>query len=555
MKSVTIIQARTNSSRLPGKALLPVAGYASAILSALRAANQGHATILATSDQPSDDELTRLAEKHGLTVFRGPLDDVLGRYHLACSALPDDAVVVRLTADNVLPDGAFVEELTRAFASANTDYLSPDSLIAGLPYGLGAEVFSVAGLRRAHQHATCASDREHVSPWIRRNCKTTVYRPQRADDANYSHLRATIDDEEDYQRIVRLFEGIDDPLRVSWRELLAKLAALPGEARFRAPYKIIEGHAHSKLTLGTAQLGMEYGQVNDAGQPSTERAIAIVRTAVAHGVTTIDTARAYGTAEEVLGKALTGSWGSRCEVITKLDLSGLSPDAPAGKVIARVDESIERSCVSLRSSRLSVLLLHRWQDHNAWGGAAWEHLLKLRQIGKIGILGASVYEPGEALQALEDRGIRHLQIPMNILDWRWEASGIERALAGRPDVVVHARSALLQGILAHPASRWPAVDGFVPSGWPQLLRQSAERCGRENVTDLCFAFVRSLPWITSVVVGCETIEQLEENLRLFRNPELSGQQREDVRQDIPRAPESLLNPSKWKTLHEATATR
>lgn len=549
------MQARTGSSRLPGKALLPVAGYPTAVLAALRAANRGHETILATSDTPADDELADQGEAHGLKVFRGPLEDVLARYYLACSSLPDDCAVVRLTADNLLPDGAFVAGLEDAFASFPSDYINTDSTMTGLPYGLGGEIFSVAALRRAHHQATAAADREHVSPWIRRNCKTEVCRTLRSSVGDCSHLRATIDDEEDYQRIVRLFAGVEDSVQVGWQELLQKLAVLPGEARFRVPFRVVGGRPHSKLTLGTAQLGMEYGIVNDAGKPSLQCAVEMVRRAIAHGVTSIDTARAYGMAETVLSEALTGAWGSRCEVITKLDLSGLPDDATRREVRARVDESVSRSCEALRSSRLSVLLLHRWQDHNAWGCAAWEYLLELQQNGKIGVLGSSVYEPDEALDALEDPAITHLQIPMNILDWRWEAEGVDRALLGRPDVVVHARSALLQGILLHPSRRWPSVDGFVSSGWPQMIRKTAEHLGRESVKDLCLAYVRSLAWVTSVVVGCETIAQLEENLSLFRSPDLTPQQCRQLREDMPRAPEALLNPSRWNILHESSTTR
>src|ERR1700736_6416496 len=98
MNCVVILQARTTSSRLLGKALLPVAGYPSAILAALRAANRQHPTIFATSDDPSDDVLAAEARKHRIQVFRGPLNDVLARYFLAAANLPDDSTVVRLTA-------------------------------------------------------------------------------------------------------------------------------------------------------------------------------------------------------------------------------------------------------------------------------------------------------------------------------------------------------------------------------------------------------------------------------------------------------------------------
>jgi aryl-alcohol dehydrogenase-like predicted oxidoreductase len=142
-----------------------------------------------------------------------------------------------------------------------------------------------------------------------------------------------------------------------------------------------------------------------------------------------------------------------------------------------------------------------------------------------------------------------------VLDWRWEAEGVDRAIGARPDVVVHARSALLQGVLAHPPERWPGVDGFSADECWQTLRKLAADFGRESVTDLCMGYVRSLPWITSVVIGCENMRQLEENLRLSRAAKLTPKQCERLRRELPQAPENFLNPSKWKTLEKLSATR
>src|SRR5881275_109446 len=89
LKVRIIIQARLTSARLPGKALLPVAGYPSAILAALRGSNKKHSIILATSDDPSDDRLVEEACHHKLHVFRGPLHDVIARYFWAAADLAD----------------------------------------------------------------------------------------------------------------------------------------------------------------------------------------------------------------------------------------------------------------------------------------------------------------------------------------------------------------------------------------------------------------------------------------------------------------------------------
>src|SRR5687768_6449436 len=97
------------SARLPGKVLLPLGGLPMAVLCARRAATTGRAVMLAIPDGTDDDLLADAAAAHGVTFRRGALDDVLSRFMTAIEDLDDDAVVVRLTADNPFPDGAFVD--------------------------------------------------------------------------------------------------------------------------------------------------------------------------------------------------------------------------------------------------------------------------------------------------------------------------------------------------------------------------------------------------------------------------------------------------------------
>jgi aryl-alcohol dehydrogenase-like predicted oxidoreductase len=302
----------------------------------------------------------------------------------------------------------------------------------------------------------------------------------------------------------------------------------------------------SSLTLGTAQLGMLYGAVNIAGKPSRPLAVAMVRHAISQGVSTFDTARAYGDSEEILGEALSAELRPRVRVITKLDpVDSLSQSADPVEVRSAVVESVRQSCNALRTEHLETLLLHRWQHYRSWNGEAWRRLLEFHEQGTITVLGASVSEPEEAMEALREPVMRHLQIPLNLLDWRWRAAGVDRAIAARPDVVVHARSALLQGILIQPASRWPVVEGFDTAGRVRQLEGLARRFQRESISDLCFAYVRSQAWVQSVVVGSETMEQLDENLRLFGLSKLNATQCRELEEELAKAPESLLNPAKW----------
>jgi aryl-alcohol dehydrogenase-like predicted oxidoreductase len=198
---------------------------------------------------------------------------------------------------------------------------------------------------------------------------------------------------------------------------------------------------------------------------------------------------------------------------------------------------------------LAVLLLHRWIHHDVWEGAAWKYLVELRDDGKIGKLGVSISEPWEALAALEDPDIRHVQLPINVLDARWKAHGIDHALTHRPEIVVHARSTFLQGILLHPADCWPVSREYDAQSCVERLHALVRKFGRESIADLCLAYVRAQSWITSLVVGCETTSQLKENLKLFRLPALTLEQCDEIEHSLPVAPDDLLNPAKWKPAH------
>lgn len=302
--------------------------------------------------------------------------------------------------------------------------------------------------------------------------------------------------------------------------------------------------SHGAFVVGTAQLGMEYGRINFAGKPTEKAAVEMLRYAIAHGIAAVDTARAYGDAERLIGEALTGHRRSQTHVITKLDLSNIDEEASESEVRKSVDASVDASCRALRTEKLDTLLLHDWVHRHTWRGAAWQRVREHQVEGKISLLGASVYYPHEALAALADPEIQHLQIPMNILDWRWRDFG--RAVNQRSDVVVHARSALLQGVLAHPPEIWPVVRDFNNAECAKKLRGLTNKFGRKSVADLCLAYVRSLRWITGVVVGCDTLQQLEENLQLFSRPELSAEEIHELEHALPKAPEELLNPAKWK---------
>jgi spore coat polysaccharide biosynthesis protein SpsF (cytidylyltransferase family) len=105
MKPVVLIQCRSSSSRLPGKALLPIRGIVSAVLCAKRAANSGLDVKIVTSKDPSDDELAKTLKAERVAYFRGNLRNVLQRFYDALYGVDGCTAVVRLTADHLFVDG------------------------------------------------------------------------------------------------------------------------------------------------------------------------------------------------------------------------------------------------------------------------------------------------------------------------------------------------------------------------------------------------------------------------------------------------------------------
>jgi aryl-alcohol dehydrogenase-like predicted oxidoreductase len=303
----------------------------------------------------------------------------------------------------------------------------------------------------------------------------------------------------------------------------------------------------AELVLGGVQLGLSYGAANKTGKPSHAAALRLVSRAIDEGVLQFDTARAYGDSEERLGEAL---GRKRARAITKLSpLSEIGEDAPREAVCAAVDRSIEESLNALRRDKLDCLLLHRAQHMSSHDGSVWQRLTEHLANGTVLALGVSVQSPDEALAALACRDVTHIQLPFNIFDWRWKAAGVLDSLASRADVIVHARSAFLQGVFASAdPGVWPKVEGIDAAALIRLLAQLASDLGRESVADLCLAYVRAQSWIDGVVVGLETEDQLETNLRLFVNRPLTAGQCALIDAMTPRLPEDFLNPARWPSL-------
>lgn len=172
-KVVAVVQARMGSTRLPGKTMMDLAGKP--LLDRLLKQISGAATlneiVVATSTQSADDRISNFCKERGVHVVRGSEDDVLSRYLLAANEAEAD-IVVRITADCPLHSPDTVDEVVQAFLESNVDYACNTNPYTR-PDGQDVEVFSIDVLKRASDEAVDTPDREHVTPWMRRDSSVT----------------------------------------------------------------------------------------------------------------------------------------------------------------------------------------------------------------------------------------------------------------------------------------------------------------------------------------------------------------------------------------------
>ncbi|EHK5437915.1 aldo/keto reductase [Aeromonas hydrophila] len=279
-----------------------------------------------------------------------------------------------------------------------------------------------------------------------------------------------------------------------------------------------------RLALGTVQFGLDYGISNHDGQVCDEELDKIIALARHAGIDTLDTAQAYGNAEQRLGQIdITG--------FTLIDK--LAPGLPLSDVKAAINNSLHL----LGRKRLDGLLLHRSQDASP---ALFELLTDLQQQGSIGKLGISVYSP-EELDTWSAAGypLELVQLPANLLDQRFLRTGWLDKLVDM-GCEIHVRSLFLQGLLLMQPAQRP--DYF------QRFATALERFDHwhPSIAPLgrALSIMTALPQVSRFVVGVCHAQELDAIVAA------SQAQYECYEADIAHLAsmeQELINPGLWRT--------
>ncbi len=201
-----ITQARTTSTRLPGKVLITVAGKTLLEHHLDRLEASGLPVLVATTVNDTDDRIVELATSRAIPAYRGSEEDVLARFH-ECASVNELEAVVRVTSDCPLIDGQIIAAAVAEFEKADDPWLYlSNTLERSFPRGFDFEVFSFEALTEAATQAVHPVQREHVTPYLYSNEAGHMHLRNIAWPEDRSDYRVTLDTPEDLDVIRSLIE-------------------------------------------------------------------------------------------------------------------------------------------------------------------------------------------------------------------------------------------------------------------------------------------------------------------------------------------------------------
>lgn len=303
----------------------------------------------------------------------------------------------------------------------------------------------------------------------------------------------------------------------------------------------VKGVDISVLSLGTVQLGLNYGINNADGKPNQATANEILDCAMANGINTLDTAGAYGDSEVVIGNWLRGvPQEKRPFIVTKAaQLDHSSIKALRKDLFDRVAVSKKR----LGVQQLDILMLHHFDDYMCDKDNVRKVMHELKDAGEVRMIGASAYS-FHNYEEIANTGFDATQIPINLFDWGQIDNGGLKKLE-TSGMMVFVRSVYLQGLV------FQTPDTLAPH--MEFARETLVKfgglCQKYHLmpAQLALTFALSLPGVTSLVLGSEKVEQVRQNVELLQNaPQLTKEQLKELHDTFCDTPARVLNPSEWR---------
>lgn len=286
---------------------------------------------------------------------------------------------------------------------------------------------------------------------------------------------------------------------------------------------------------------MEYG-IPAGGvlaAPSGKEAGQILNRALDLGINYIDTARAYGNSEVVIGQALKGR---RKEfILASKVLCQANPASPSASLRDRIVSSVQDSLAALQTDVIDIMQFHSASVELIRAGEAVAILQELQAAGLIRFIGVTVYGEEAAVEAIRTGAYDCIQLAYNALDVAPELRVFPEAGAG--DVGVTARSVLLKGALSYRYRYLPESLSDLRSAVERIAAAAENRS--MSLPELAFRFVLGQPGVSSALVGASSVEELESAVSFADRGPLPADILAEIRAIHVGCPEQL-NPANWE---------
>lgn len=238
-----VIQARMGSSRLPGKMLMPLHQEKSLLYWLIRRIQENQSSkdiIVATSEDSQDDDLVQECITLGVPCHRGSEWDVLSRFYDAAQHF-SNPLIMRICGDSPLISGEIIDFAVNQFQKRGVDYFSNGNEPPNFAEdGFCVELFYNKDLKKAFEQATWLSEREHVTPFIKKDQQLKKAWQQFRSQYRY---KLSVDTPADLENVSWIFQRMSNPLTSGMDEILDIIAAYPNQIK---PAEILnEGYQKS----------------------------------------------------------------------------------------------------------------------------------------------------------------------------------------------------------------------------------------------------------------------------------------------------------------------
>ncbi|WP_440921787.1 aldo/keto reductase [Candidatus Pelagibacter sp.] len=539
MKPIVIIQARQSSNRLPNKVLLPINKLSIIEIIYKRVKSNNFKTIVAISNDRTDDLLCSLLKLKKIPHFRGSLHNVKSRYLNICEKYSNKKVVVRLTADNIFPDKNLIKEMIVFFLKNKKNYLYINQKTNKIPCGLSVEIFNLGEIRKFRDNNI--KDLEHVTYSIKK--KNNEFNIE-------SNLRfkkkASIDNLGDYFLIKNFFEKYNLKTNIHWKLLIKKFNSF---CKFYRQKSIKNNSLTSKIILGGAQIGNLYG-INNKSRMDYDDIKKLSRFTKIAGIYGIDTARDYPNSEKLIGKYFSNN--KSLNIFTKLSkkIDNLKED---GQIKNFLKNSINKSRQNLKPFKIQCLYVHNLSNDIDLNLKIFKNLFFLKnkyKINKIGLSITNLKEIDLIINSKLKKYIDIVQLPYSFVDQRLNKKNIN--VFKKYKITIIFRSIFLQGLIfLRNKKLWPTKIKRNYHIFFKKLNYTKNKLKIISTLELALLYMFSKNMNNKIIVGVNSFSQFTEIYSLLFRRKLTKKEINFVEKQFKTFNENefFLNPSLWKKIY------